>query len=118
MTSDHNPSGTNNRFGGPPGGGVTPSRAVLTLDSTSHVRVETTNVSGKIHSGVDGRSEGSKIRDKESGLTFLEPGRYEREKSNCLKISAHRACLELSLLADLIYFRFLRRFHTASVSRA
>ncbi len=108
MTSNRNPSGTNNRFGGPPGGGVTPSRAVLTLDSTSHFRVETTNVSGKIHSGVDGRSEGSKIRDKESGLTFLEPGWHEREKSNRpRKKSAHRACLELSLLADLIYSRFL-----------
>lgn len=78
---DHNPSGTNKRFGGHPGGGVTPSKAVLTFDSISHVSVETTNVSGKIHTGVDGRSERSKIRDKESGLIFLEPGRYERVKS-------------------------------------
>ena len=99
---DLNPSGTNKRFGGHPGGGVTPSKAVLTFDSISHVRVETTNVSGKIHSGVDGRSEWSKMRDKESGLMFLEPGRYEREKSKWPKKSAHRACLELSLLAVLI----------------
>ena len=107
MTSDRNPSGTNKRFGGHPGGGVTPSKAVLTFDSTSHVSVETTNVSGKIHSGVDGHSEWSKIRDKESGLMFLDPGRYEREKSKRPKKSAHRACLELSLLAVLMYSRFL-----------
>ncbi len=81
ITSDRNPSGTNNRFGGQPGGGITPSKAALTFDSTSHVRVETKRVSGKMHSGVDGRSEWSKMRDKESGLMFLEPGRYEREKS-------------------------------------
>ncbi len=67
-----------------------PSRAVLTLDSTSHVRVETTNVSGKKTLGSRRAFEGSKIRDKESGLTFLEPGRYEREKSNRPKKSAHR----------------------------
>ncbi len=107
ITSDRNPSGTNKRLGGQPGGGVTPSKAVLTFDSTSHVSVEITTFSGKMHSGVTGRSDGSKIRDKVSGLMFLEPGRYERTKSKRPKKSAHRACLELSLLADLIYSRFL-----------
>ncbi len=107
ITSDLNPSGTNNRFGGHSTGGVTPSKAVLTFDSTSHTSVETNRFSGKMHSGVDGRSERSKIRDKESGLMFLEPGRYERVKSKRPKKSAHRACLEFNLLAVLMYSRFL-----------
>ncbi len=33
-------------------------------------------------SGEDGRSERSKMRDKASGLMFLEPGRYEMENQN------------------------------------
>ncbi len=80
MTSDLTDSGTNKRLGGQPAGGVTPCKALLTFDSTSHTSVETNRLSGKMHSGVDGRSERSKIRDKASGLTFLEPGRYERTK--------------------------------------
>ncbi len=75
ITSDLKPSGTNNRLGGHPGGGVTPSKAVRTFDSTSHVSVETTSLSGMIHSGVDRRSDWSKMRDNASGLMFLEPGR-------------------------------------------
>ncbi len=75
MTSDRNLSGTNNRPGGHPGGGVTPSKAVRTFDSTSQVSVETTSLSGIMHSGVDRRSEWSKMRDNASGLMFLEPGR-------------------------------------------
>ncbi len=75
MTLDRNPSGTNNRPIGHPGGGVTPSKAVRTFDSISQVTAETTNLSGIMHSGDTGRSEMSKIRDKASGLMFLEPGR-------------------------------------------
>ncbi len=64
ITSDLNPSGTNNRFGGHSTGGVTPSKAVLTFASTSHTSVETNRFSGKMHSGVDGRSERSKYAIK------------------------------------------------------
>ena len=39
--------------------------------------------------------------------TFLEPGRYEREKFNRLKKRAHLACLELTRLAEQLYSRFL-----------
>ncbi len=75
MTLDRNPSGTNNRPVGHPGGGRYPfqGRADLRFDLPSDCRDN--HLSGIMHSGDTGRSEMSKIRDKASGLMFLEPGR-------------------------------------------
>ncbi len=85
MTSDLTDSGTNKRLGGPPAGGVTPCKALLTFDSTSHTSVETNRLSGKMHSGVDGRSDGQKYAIKASGLTFWNPGGTREQSQNVRK---------------------------------
>ena len=54
-----------------------------------------------------GAELGSNRRESASGFTFLDPGRYDKVKLNVLKNKAHLAYLELSLLAERIYSRFL-----------
>ncbi len=85
ITSDLNPSAQNNRFGGHSTGGVTPSKAVLTFDSTSHTSVETNRFSVKMHSGSRRALGSVKNTRQRIRLDVLEPGRYERRSQNVRK---------------------------------
>ena len=82
--------------------------AALTLSSTSQVKVAMRHEDGRMVSGSPTSLSSSwNCRDKASGLTLWDPGRYEREKFNLVRKSDHRAWREFSLLADWMYSRFV-----------
>ena len=59
----------------------------------------TTQVSGRMGYSSSGRLSGTNWRERASGWTFFEPGRYERVKLKRVKKRAHLAWRGLSLRA-------------------
>lgn len=118
ITCERTVGGTNNLLGGqPPGTGIL-SPACLTCSSISHVTAPTTQEDSRIVEELRSEASGEHWLAKASGLTFLDPGRYDRMKLNQLKKRAHLACLELSLLAERMYCRFLWSVQTRNCCSA
>ncbi len=99
-------SGTSNLPAGHPSGMCTPRPASSTRHSIPQERAPTTIPSGRMVSAVSSPSGAPNRRERASGLTFLDLGRYERVKLNRPKKSAQRAWREFSLLAEWMYSRF------------
>ncbi len=90
-TSGRSASGTNNRPAGHSTGTSTPRPALSTLCSMSQERAPTTTPSESMASAGVSSPGRSNWRESVSGLTFLDPGRYERVKSKRSKKSLARA---------------------------
>ncbi len=103
-TSGRSASGTNNRPAGHSTGTSTPRPASSTLCSMPQERAPTITPSESMASAGVSSPGCLNWRERVSGLTFLEPGRYERVNSNRSKKSAQRAWRKLSLLAKRIYY--------------